>query len=168
MVSLFPFTASEFSVVSPQASLTWAAQSLFTKPLSMRNISSFMWRRGLGPFVTVSDFPCLGSLLLSKSPGRMSALLLAFSRTHFGMSSSLRSPSQCGSSSPAVGATRVRFTLLALNAAITGPFLSSRFLSRVGVSLSMSGSLRLGSPLSSRGTAQSGLMLIVCGNIQAI
>ena len=60
----------------------------------------------------------------------------------------------------------MRFTLLALNAAITGPFLSSRFLSRVGVSLFMSGSMHLGSPLSSRGTAQLGLMLIVCGNIQ--
>ena len=33
------------------------------------------------------------------------------------------------------------------------PFLSSRFLSRAGVSLSMSGFLHLGSPLSSRGTA---------------
>ena len=51
---------------------------------------------GLDPLVMVSDFPCLGSPLLSKSPGRLSALLSTFSSSHLGMSSSSRSPSQCG------------------------------------------------------------------------
>ena len=129
-------------------------------------LSSSMWHRGsrsardgLG-FSVSWFFPVVE---VSWSPERVVVDVLQLSPWHV---FELAQPSQCGLASPAVGATRVRFTLLALNSAITGPFLSSPFLSRVGVSLSMSGSLHLGSPLLSRGTAQSGWMLIVCGNVR--
>ena len=120
-----------------------------SSPLSMRTISSFMWRRGSrsvrgGLGFSVSWF--FHVVEISWSLGCVVAGILQ--------------------NSPAVGATRVGSALSALDAAFFGSSMSLRSFSRVGASLSMSGFLHLGSSLSLRGMAQLGSTLSVCGNIQ--